>query len=78
MIYGALFGKLVDRNASRRSDVAYVAQSLRRLRFPGLSVAIPPETIYGKHDAFRTASCIHDCKRSTRHVGMIEPQMCLR
>jgi|GEM_PF-3842247 len=25
--------KSLDRNASRRSDIAYVAQSLRRLRF---------------------------------------------
>ncbi|MBC7966462.1 MAG: hypothetical protein H7Z17_11135 [Fuerstia sp.] len=46
MIHEALFGKFADRNASRRSDVAYVAQSLRRLRFTDTSVAMPPEIVY--------------------------------
>ena len=40
-----------DRNASRRSDIAHVVQSLRRLRFPGISVAMPSETAYGHHVA---------------------------
>ena len=41
----------IDRNASRRSDIAYVAQSLRRLRFPGIIVATPSKAAYGHHDA---------------------------
>ena len=67
---GASLAGWVDRNASRRSDVAYVAQSLRRLRFPGTSVAIPPETVY-RHDV----AMLHVKKRldSESQVTRIAP-----
>gem|GEM_PF-4486358 len=43
----ALFSKGANRNASRRSDIAYVAQSLRRLRFPGNTLVISAR-IFGR------------------------------
>ena len=48
------FRACVDRNASRRSDIAYVAQSLRRLRFPGLNAVMPSRLNYGNN---RSAYC---------------------
>ena len=54
------FRACVDRNASRRSDIAYVAQSLRRLRFSGLNVVKPTHPNYGNnHSAFCLLNSSH-------------------
>ena len=47
----------VTRNASRRSDVAYVAQSLRRLRFSRINVPTASRLIYGHRDVALISDC---------------------
>ena len=49
----ALYSHRRHRECESQSDVAYVAQSLRRLRFHAIDSVIAPIVAYGSHPASR-------------------------
>ena len=62
------FPTVMKRNASRRSDIAYVAQWLRRLRFPGYGSTLQLQVIYGFHPVvFFSHGDETECESAERH-----------